>query len=389
MTEIVYRAINTVSLSHVAFCKFISANDAGATGAHQEGFYMPKNSISLMFDSPGVRGNNKEHFVKIYWQDSFYTDSRFIYYGKGTRNEYRLTRFGRGFPYLTEDNVGDLFILCRMEQDEYIGYVLNSDEDIEDFFAAFNLSPEQTNRLIEKDLIYNPENALKQLFDNFIKQYASFPPTTIMAEYARDCFNEVYSINRKLINEKPDNILLKWIDAEYELFKAFEIKLYSVRIQSPFVNVDELITFSNTILNRRKSRAGKSLEHHLSVIFNTVGLKYETQVVTEDNKKPDFIFPGKSYYYDMKFPNEKLVSLAAKTTCKDRWRQILNEADRIPIKHLFTLQQGISKNQLNEMYSNQVHLVVPDPYLDYFDKSFKDRILTLSKFNLYVKSLQN
>ena len=389
MTEIVNKAINAVSISQVAFCKFISANDAGATGAHQEGFYMPKNSIPLMFDSPGKKGENKEHFVRIYWQDSFFTESRFIYYGKSTRNEYRLTRFGRGFPLLKEDNVGDLFILCRMDQDEYYGYVLCSDEDTEDFFAAFNLSPEQTNRLIEKELQYNPESALRQLFDDFIKQYISFPQTTVMAEYARDCFNKAYSVGIKLINEKPDNILLKWIDSEYELFKAFEIKLYSERIKTPFHDVDELITFSNTILNRRKSRAGKSLEHHLSVIFNIVGLRYETQVVTEENKKPDFIFPGKYSYHDINYPNEKLVSLAAKTTCKDRWRQILNEADRIPVKHLFTLQQGISKNQLNEMYTNKVCLVVPDPYLTSFDKSFRERILTLSKFNGYVKNLQN
>ena len=45
------------------------------------------------------------------------------------------------------------------------------------------------------------------------------------------------------------------------------------------------------ILNRRKSRAGKSLEHHLSTIFHASDLKFEEQVVTEGNKKPDFIFP--------------------------------------------------------------------------------------------------
>lgn len=51
----------------------------------------------------------------------------------------------------------------------------------------------------------------------------------------------------------------------------------------------------------------------------------------------------------MLFPANKLVFLGAKTTCKDRWRQVLNEADRIETKYLFTLQQGISKNQLREM----------------------------------------
>jgi hypothetical protein len=51
--------------------------------------------------------------------------------------------------------------------------------------------------------------------------------------------------------------------------------------------------------------------------------------------------------------------LAAKTTCKDRWRQILNEADRIPAKHLLTLQEGVSEGQFREMNDAGVRLVVP------------------------------
>lgn len=51
--------------------------------------------------------------------------------------------------------------------------------------------------------------------------------------------------------------------------------------------------------------------------------------------------------------------LGAKTTCKDRWCQVLNEADRIPNKHLFTLQRGVTRNQLQEMKDEHLTLVVP------------------------------
>lgn len=54
----------------------------------------------FLFDTPGVKGENKDKMVKVKWQDDFTTDSRFIYYGQGTRNEYRITRFGKGFPFL-------------------------------------------------------------------------------------------------------------------------------------------------------------------------------------------------------------------------------------------------------------------------------------------------
>ncbi|EAA6843845.1 hypothetical protein DRX19_23085 [Salmonella enterica subsp. enterica] len=51
--------------------------------------------------------------------------------------------------------------------------------------------------------------------------------------------------------------------------------------------------------------------------------------------------------------------LASKSTCKDRWRQMLNEAVRIPDKHLLTLEPSISENQTNEMKSEQVQPVIP------------------------------
>lgn len=133
---------------------------------------------------------------------------------------------------------------------------------------------------------------------------------------------------------------------------------------------------------------GNSLEHHLATNFTAAKLEYEEQAVTEDNKRPDFLFPGGVAYHNLLFPADKLVFLGAKTTCKDRWRQVLNEADRIETKYLFTLQQGISKNQLREMQHEHVKLVVPAPYLSSFDKEFQQEIETLSSFIEIVKAKQ-
>ena len=66
----------------------------------------------------------------------------------------------------------------------------------------------------------------------------------------------------------------------------------------------------------------------------------------------------------MQFTIDKLCTLAVKTTCKDCWRQILNEADRLRDvnKYLCTLQQGICSAQMDEMQEEKVVLVVPKPY---------------------------
>ena len=51
--------------------------------------------------------------------------------------------------------------------------------------------------------------------------------------------------------------------------------------------------------------------------------------------------------------------LGAKSTLKDRWRQVLSEAERIDNKHLLTLEPGISENQTSEMQVKQLQLVLP------------------------------
>lgn len=381
MESLLQKAIQAVQRSEVALTKYITANDTGATGSHQAGFHIPKDSWSLFFNEPGVKGQNKDAFITIKWQDDFETESRFIYYGVGTRNEYRLTRFGRGFPYLTEDNVGDLCIIAKRGNEYYDAFVLQADEDIDEFFAALNISPGDVNGIIPKQFELTAEDALLECFNRYIQTLiADFPTTLELATRSRNCYNSAYQITSAIVKRNPDKEILNWLNSEFQLFKSIENTRYQTRIQTPFASVEELVDTANTILNRRKSRAGKSLEHHLAEIFTTFELRYATQVTTEDNKKPDFIFPNIEAYQNAAFNPDNLTMLASKTTCKDRWRQILNEADRIRTKHLFTLQQGISKNQLEEMYRYNVQLVVPRAYRSSFPPEFQERILTLEQF---------
>jgi type II restriction enzyme len=389
MESILQNAVLSAQQAEVAFSKFITANDTGSTGSNQSGFHIHKHAWSLFFDKPGEKGTNSDIMVKIKWQSDFETESRFIYYGVGTRNEYRLTRFGEGFPFLSDENVGDLLILCKKSPTEYEGFVLQSDNEIEDFFAALNLSISDTNKIIPKQFKVSPEDIMFQCFNNLLKSLKTdFPTTYDLSGNARFCYNIAHDVTIKSILDNPDERLLNWLDAEFQLFKTIENDRYSVRLKTIFSSVEELVETANTILNRRKSRAGKSLEHHLNEIFNQFKLSFESQVTTEDNKKPDFLFPSREAYLNPKFDVQKLCVLASKTTCKDRWRQVLNEADRIKTKHLFTLQQGISSNQLEEMIKYNVQLVVPKFYLDCFPVKFRNNILTLDNFVKQVQKTQ-
>lgn len=374
----------------LTFTKFLAANDTGLTGGHQAGIYISKPSVPVLFDEPGIKGQNKEKWVKVKWQDDFETDTRFIYYGQGTRNEYRITNFGKGFPFLRAEYTGALFVITKIDNENYKGYVLNTEDEINEFLSAFGLTPAETNRLIE---LSRTDASLREqaAIDRFISGLTvDFPSSDVMSSAAR-AISYVTVLNKTITMTDPDKAILQWTDQEYKLFRALEQARYGDMVARGFSTVDDFVALANQVLNRRKSRAGKSLEHHLAAIFNENHIQFTAQAVTEGNKRPDFIFPSEEAYHDFSFPVSKLTSLAAKTTCKDRWRQILNEADRLRDgrKYLCTLQQGISSMQMDEMEAEKVTLVVPKAYISTYPRDKQDRIWSLHTFVDHVKELQN
>lgn len=146
-------AIDAVKLGNFSFCKFITANDAGTTGAHQAGLYIPKNSVPLIFDSVGVKGQNKERFAEIIWYGKNPIQCCFKYYGVGSRNEYRITRLGVSFKE------GELVVIVKVDEISYLGFRLFSEIDINLFLETFDLARNETNSLI----VY--ENEFQEVFE--------------------------------------------------------------------------------------------------------------------------------------------------------------------------------------------------------------------------------
>ena len=109
----------------------------------------------------------------------------------------------------------------------------------------------------------------------------------------------------------------------------------------------------------------------------TVDFSYQAE--SDTGQKPDFIFPSQVAYRNSAFPSSALRMLAVKTTCKDRWRQILDEAARIPLKHLLTLQRGVSLPQLRQMTASGVVLVVPAPLHRDYPPEVRGELVSLER----------
>lgn len=372
-------AVEAVQTSQLSFFKFVTANDSGETGGHQAGFHIPKSAAPVLFHREFSKGIFYEENIKITWQDGFVTDSSIKYYGQKTRDEYRLTRFGREFDYHQRISTGDVLVISRIAYGFFKAFVLKTEDEIENFLNAFGLSPVDSGSIIETSQqlkIANEEDEFANFFETL---NGEFPSTEIMSKISREIELKIHNQEIEILTN-PDKKILDWTASEYRLFRHIENRLHLNQVISGFSDLEDFVILANTILNRRKSRAGKSLEHHLSFIFSKNQLTFSEQTVTEGNSRPDFVFPSIDAYRDIRYPRKDIYVLAAKTTCKDRWRQILNETKNIDKHYLFTLQQGITTNQLDEMLDSGVQLVVPKQHLYTFSETYRGKILTLKNF---------
>ncbi|MDO5532267.1 type II restriction endonuclease [Sutterella sp.] len=380
-------AIDSVRSGSLAYCKFLSANDTKETGAHQAGFLIGKSAVGILFDRPGVKGENLTRSIRISWQDgAVVTNSSAKYYGQKTRNEYRITGVGYNFPFREVEYTGALFVLVRRTAEDYEAFVLNTEDEIDYFLDWFGLSPAETNALISTSQTPSKDEVIAKVVASLNN---GFPTTAEMSRLARET-EEVIHDHVEKARTNPDEKLINWTQVEYALFRGVEESLYKDRVRDGVPDLETFLSIAKEFLQRRKSRAGKSLENHLQALFDANELNYSSQAVTEENKKPDFIFPSIAAYHDSAFPTEYLTVLAAKTTCKDRWRQVLNEADRMHerTKYLCTLQQGNSSKQLHEMKAEGVVLVVPKKYISTYPREYQGSILSIREFIEHVSRLQ-
>ena len=224
------------------------------------------------------------------------------------------------------------------------------------------------------------ESYLDVLLDRF---GGVFPSTAEFSQFARGVTSDVSPV------EDPDGTIMAWLEREEGLFRQLERHLVLQRLREGFnEDVDAFVAFSLSVQNRRKSRVGQALENHLEELFRITGIRHSRGQTTERASRPDFIFPGIDAYRNPAFPSARLTMLGVKSTCKDRWRQVLAEADRIKVKHLFTLEPAISPAQTDEMSARDVILVVPVALHSTFTLQQRQRILTVAQFIHAVRKHQ-
>jgi hypothetical protein len=383
------RAINDALQYRNVLLKFISANDAGVTGSHQCGFYLPYSVWQMFTPHRPIKGRLDKHQVSILWPDGLITKSVVTWYGQESRREYRLTRFGRDFPWLTADSVGDLLILIPKNLTEFIAYVLDNDADVEAIRAELGVEMLGTWGIYREGVAQQAEEeseneCIERWFRAFVNTFDKFPQGKVISKAAREAILACVS---RFGSWSADKKLVRLVTEEYKLFNKLESKIFLPHLQGRFYpTVDDYTEEAKKITQARKSRAGRALENHVEYLLNEAAIPFEMRKVV-DGTRPDIIIPGKAAYDDARYPAGKLVMVGVKTTCKDRWRQVTKEAPRVPVKHILTLQEGISSKQLAEMKQAGVTLVVPKPLHKKYPKQRDITLLDLETFIADIRQL--
>jgi hypothetical protein len=380
---------DSLQLERRVVMKRLSANDTGATGSHQVGPYIPNRLAFLI--APDLDSDRPDPRREVDFRLASHSqraDARLIYYnsrrrGAGTRNECRLTRFG-GSASAVQDpaNTGSILIVSFEPSGRRAAAWLTTTLEEEQLLEGqlgpvypgglLYLGPDESGRSTLLDLAPAVSRCNPTL-ESLPRAWAgSFPtPMALVAEAARLI---------PLGSRSVDAVLVDRYDCAYAMFRLVEEALWLPHVTQGFPSIESFLGTAQAVLQRRKARAGRNLEEHLATLFRERGVQFTAQALTEPNIRPDFVFPSIERYRDAPSAAPDLDVLASKSTLRDRWPSVVREAAKVPVKHLFTMDDGVSESQFDEIVRSNIRLVVPERTVTKYPPSVRPRLWTLRAF---------
>jgi len=388
--------------SESLYVKKLSLNDrdwARLPNKHQAGIYVPPAERDSGFFPPlaskardqADAAEIREAYFEIEWPTVGETKrARLVNYtSKGA--ETHMT--GLPKPPFRDASPASLLVVGRADG-RYRAIVVDSESDEYDVaHDALSLAPDFRSGIFattvvrrerEEKAVSFIEEVIKAFFDGtfpeLASRYGAMPTTAELAAAARTRYlseNGLTSLNPYAMEKPGDALRAISRGLEYEIFKDYQIKARSIDLARmilgddpakaslekalravvlDFPKIDALLL---SAAQQRKSRAGYSFEHHIEAMLSDGAVPFEKQVVLEAKKRPDFILPSKALYADPARHHDEALVLSAKTTLRERWKQVGGEMRDCDL-YLATVDESIAGNAIVDMASQGIRLVVPE-----------------------------
>lgn len=378
--------------------KRLSSVEVDPEASHQHEFHAGALRTQLGF-GPGRTSGRLT--VAIYLSDDpgepLLAESTFTLYDarKPPRSEYRLYYDTAVFR---EAEAGDLLVLfsedgsslsalvaragTRVERDLLEALGSPSDELLERFrfVAPLPLAPAATRELASAlasaPAIPTDYPSVMAEFVGSAAASGAVPGTREMAAAATDAVAKVHG------RMGPDLRIFHGLEAETDIYFAIENAVHGARLkelQARGADLTEVSAFVMGLLQSRKSRRGLSLQNHFARLLDDEGVPYTAQCETERGETPDFVMPSCAAYHDPRFPEVRLRMVACKSTSRERWRQVLTEAERVPEKYLLTLDRGLTRELVGAMRRARLRPFLPAPVISEIYPDFGDNLGTVGE----------
>ena len=370
--------------------KRLSLVEISPRASHQHEFHAGQLRRALGFPESKTEGTLTLLLFDASDKDPRIEESAFTLYnareGKPRSPEYHLYYTTTVLAEFAKEN--DLLILCRRRNNspDLLGVVARAGSDLErklsdalgrDQEAAvlrylsgahsgFGVVEAPKSLEVGKDLLgplldVSPVSiAPREEVDTFVgevRRLGEIPDTRTMATRARAVLERIHAPYRS-----ADEVLSAGVQAETELFFAAEQALHLPRLQalmSSEPTLEVVLREVRSIIQSRMSRRGQSLQHHFAFVLVSEGIPHSAQCTTERNNTADFVIPSCGAYHDPGYPTAQLRMVGCKSTLKDRWRQWLEEADRIEVKYGLTLDRELTESQVRQVKTKNIQLFLP------------------------------
>ena len=389
------------------FIKKLSNNDrdwARYSNKHQAGAYIPVEQRDSGFFPPmlvkertdGKIDEIREVRIKASWPQvgEEAKVSRLVNY-RSKGEETHLTGLPKSaFASLSP---GSFLVIGRIEAGRDIQYrCLTVDSESDDAlvlgdalslpadFQAIIKFPEQERERLHAKLLDFTDLVLAAWQRGEIRQFAdqraAMPGTAALAGMARDEYFNAHGLNdlNPFLLECPGDAVREISRIrELAIFREYQLRSTAIalvilvagevpgavsigtiirRLIDSVRDIDALMLSAS---QQRRSRAGYSFEHHIEAMLLAGGVPFEKQVVMEARKRPDFVLPSLKYLRRSAEGLEPGLILSAKTTLRERWKQVEREMGSNDL-FLATVDETIASNAIEDMAGMGITLVVPE-----------------------------
>ncbi|MDX3934134.1 type II restriction endonuclease [Stenotrophomonas sp.] len=388
-----------VARSDKLLLKKLSRNDtswADEKGKHQAGFYIPRMIREAGFFPSLTARVDKPHIFHsacpTFWpQTGEHKASGMRHYSnKGSETHFTVVPHDlfRGLSpaswllggRLADPVAGAQYWFFVIDSTSLDAEILETALDISAEFHFDILDPAQIlkARALDKDaseeLIERINDAISNgTLDRLLASVGRLPAPALIAEEARAAYFKATGTRHldPFGMVAPGDALMRISrDFEFQIFKGYELRRRAVEIIAAlrqhrdmtsavvhgFPDLDRIFLSAS---QQRKNRAGRSFEYHLAELLKAGNLKFEEQAIL-GGRRPDFVLPDKAAMMpgaDRGYL-EALI-LSAKTTLRERWKQITHERFNSAI-FLATVDDRVSRQALDEMQAADIALVVPE-----------------------------